>query len=66
MQTSAGFQNGKEVVIVEYDPSLISLSKLNEIAGNHKCIAVAGGSFRPDNTPKYHLSNSPYKNSAYD
>ena len=61
MQTSAGFQNGKEVVVVEYDPSLISLSKLNEIAGNHQCNTVAGGSFRPDDTPKYHLSNSQYK-----
>lgn len=61
IQTSAGFQNGKEVVVVDYDPSLISLAKLNEIAGNHQCHTVAGGSFKPDNTPKYHLSNSKYK-----
>lgn len=61
VKTSAGFQTGKEAVVVEYDPAIISLSKLNDVAGSHQCNAVSGGSFRPDNTPKYYLSNSKYK-----
>ena len=62
LKTSAGFQGGKEIVALEYDPALISLSKLNEIATQHQCAIVSRGAFRPDDTPKYYLSNSPYKN----
>jgi len=61
VKTSAGFQSGKEAVVVEYDPSLVSLSKLNEVADHHQCNAISGGSFKADNTPKYYLSNSKYK-----
>jgi hypothetical protein len=61
MKTSAGYQNGKEVVMVEYDPSIITTSKLNEIAGHHQCNALSGGSFRLDATPKYYLANSKYR-----
>ncbi len=61
IKTTAGFQGGKEVVTVEYDPSIISLSKLNEVAENHKCNVSATGTFREDDTPKYYLSNSKYK-----
>jgi len=62
LKTSAGYQGGKEIVAVEYDPALITLSKLNEIASNHQCAIATGSSFRADDTPKYYLSNSPYKN----
>jgi hypothetical protein len=61
VKTSAGFQTGKEAVVVEYDPALITISKLNEVAGHHQCNAVTGGNFKADNTPKYYLSNSKYK-----
>ena len=61
IKTSAGFQGGKEVVIVEYDPHLVAASKLHEIAENHKCNIVTSGTFRMDATPKYYLSNSKYK-----
>jgi len=61
IKTSAGFQTGKEAVVVEYDPTLISLSKLNEVADHHQCNAVSSGSFSADDTPKYYLSNSKYK-----
>ena len=61
IKTSAGFQNGKEVVKVEYDATVISLSQLNKIADQSTCKAESSGNFSPDNTPKYYLSNSNYK-----
>lgn len=61
IKTTAGFQGGKEVVVVEYDPAIISHSALDKIALNQKCTLSAGGSFRADTTPKYYLSNSRYK-----
>ncbi len=61
MKTSAGYEGGKESVIVEYDPHIISLSKLNEIADHHQCNIVSNGTFKADATPKYYLSNSKYK-----
>lgn len=61
IKTTAGYQDGKEVVTVEYNPSVITLKQLDEIAGQNKCSAMSAGSFRPDATPKYYLSNSKYK-----
>jgi len=61
VKTSAGFQGGKEAVVVEYDPAIVSLSKLNEVADHHQCNVVSGGNFKADVTPKYYLSNSKYK-----
>jgi hypothetical protein len=61
VKTSAGFQSGKESVIVEYDPAIISLSKLNEIADHHQCNVINNGTFKADVTPKYYLSNSKFK-----
>jgi len=61
VRTTAGFQNGKEVVTVVYDPAIISRRRLDEIAKSNRCLAETGGSFRPDKTPKYYLSNSVYK-----
>jgi hypothetical protein len=60
VRTTAGFQNGKEVVAVEYDPLVISRAQLDRIAKDSRCFAEAGGSFSPDKTPKYYLANSPY------
>lgn len=62
VRTTAGFQNGKEVVAVEYDPLVITREQLDRIAKDSRCFAEAGGSFTPDKTPKYYLSNSPYTN----
>ncbi|HUR31595.1 MAG TPA: VPGUxxT family thioredoxin-like (seleno)protein, type 2 [Saprospiraceae bacterium] len=61
MMTSAGFQNGKEVVKVDYDPSIITKTQLDKIASQSSCRTSASGSFSPDNTPKYYLSNSYYR-----
>lgn len=60
VKTTAGYQGGKEVVTVEYDPALISKAALDKIAQNQKCSVSAAGSFRPDSTPKYYLTNSKY------
>ena len=62
VKTTAGFESGKEVVAVEFNPSVITKSELDKIAQNQKCSVSAGGGFRPDATPKYYLSNSSYKN----
>jgi hypothetical protein len=62
VKTTAGFQNGKEVVIVEYDPQVISKAELDKVASGQSCRAEANGTFRPDSTPKYYLTNSKYKN----
>lgn len=61
IKTTAGFEGGKEVVAVEYNPSIISKSELDKIAQSQKCAVSTGGSFRADATPKYYLSNSEYK-----
>ena len=61
IKTSAGYQEGKEVVKVEYDPSVISKVQLDKISDQSSCKAVSSGSFRSDDTPKYYLSNSKYK-----
>jgi hypothetical protein len=61
VKTTAGFQGGKEVVTVEYDPTVIARSELDKIAQAQKCSVSSGGTFRPDDTPKYYLSNSRYK-----
>ena len=61
LKTTAGYQGGKEVVTVEYDPALISKASLDKIAQNQKCSVTSDGNFRPDATPKYYLSNSAYK-----
>lgn len=55
--TTAGWQNGREVVKVEYDPSIITISQLDQIAQRSSCKKAADGSFRTDQTPKYYLSN---------
>ena len=61
VKTTAGFQNGKEIVFVEYDPTIITKSQLDKIAQGQNCRAESNEAFRPDTTPKYYLSNSKYK-----
>ncbi len=61
IKTTAGFQGGKEVVVVEYDPLVISKEQLDNIALNQKCSVEPSGSIRADSTPKYYLSNSKYR-----
>ena len=39
-----GFEGGKEVVAVEYNPSIISKAELDKIAQSQKCAVSTGGS----------------------
>lgn len=61
IKTTAAWQAGKEVVIVEYDPAIITSTKLNEVAASNRCYYAGNGDFKPDSTPKYYLSKSKYR-----
>jgi hypothetical protein len=61
VKTTAAHQGGKEVVVVEYDPNIISAAKLNEVAQSNRCATATNGDFKPDSTPKYYLSKSKYR-----
>ncbi|MEL6987067.1 MAG: hypothetical protein AAGK97_04480, partial [Bacteroidota bacterium] len=51
-----------EVVEVIYDTEVIEGDELDAIAKENSCSAMAKpGKFTQDKTPKYYLSNSPYK-----
>jgi len=55
--TTAGWQNGKEVVEVEYNPAIISRTQLDKIAQQSKCKIALADEISADKTPKYYLSN---------
>lgn len=55
--TTAGWENGKEVVKVEFNPAIISKTQLDKIAEQLKCRNAGVSSFKIDDTPKYYLSN---------
>jgi hypothetical protein len=61
VKTTGGYQNGKEVVVVEYNPKILNGSTLDEIAKKQKCTPQYAGEFKTDATPKYYLSNSKYR-----
>jgi hypothetical protein len=62
IETAPGFQNGKEVVQVTFNPAVVSREKLEE-ATHPKGITVCqkNEGFRTDNEPKYYLSKTPYR-----
>ncbi|MDQ3015855.1 MAG: thioredoxin family protein [Bacteroidota bacterium] len=62
VKTTAGFQDGKEVVKVEYDPTIITKAQLDKSSTQLQCKTPASGSFRNDATPKYYLAHHAYKN----
>lgn len=62
IETSAGYQDGKEVVKVVFDPSRTSKTTLESQTmpqGIRQCSRNEG--FREDKEPKYYLSNSLWK-----
>lgn len=61
VKTTAAFQDGKEIVRVEYLPAVVSKNDLDKIASSNQCKALTNGNMRPDKTPKYYLSNSSYR-----
>lgn len=65
--TTAGWQDGKEVVQVVYDDRLISEEQLTQKGKQARCAdGQLDGSrgFRKDKDPKYYLKKSKYKNLA--
>ncbi len=62
IETEPGFQDGKEVVKVQFDPKVLSRESLEAIAkpkGISSCTRNEG--FRSDREPKYYLSHSDYR-----
>jgi hypothetical protein len=62
VSTTAGWQNGKEVVQVQYDPRVTSQGRLARPRngdGFETCSSNTG--FKTDKEPKYYLSKTPYR-----
>lgn len=62
VSTLPGFQNGREVVQVQFDPSVVdknTVKKMSASAGTTLCADNAG--FRPDKEPKYYLAQTHYR-----
>jgi len=62
--TTAGWQNGKEVVQVVYDDRMISEKQLTKKGQASRCadgIEEGSKGFRKDKDPKYYLKHSAYK-----
>ena len=65
--TTAGWQNGREVVKVIYDPSKITEKELTKKGKQSNCaddLFEGNKGFRKDKDPKYYLKNSEYKKLA--
>ncbi|MFN0215785.1 MAG: VPGUxxT family thioredoxin-like (seleno)protein, type 2 [Saprospiraceae bacterium] len=62
IETESGFQDGKEVVKVQFDPAVTSradLEKLTQPKSMTACAKKEG--FRPDREPKYYLAQTNYR-----
>lgn len=62
IETEPGFQDGHEVVKVQFDPSIVAKSTLEALThpkGINSCARNEG--FRSDRTPKYYLANTDYR-----
>lgn len=62
IETESGFQNGREVVKVQFDPSVTSradLAKQTQPKSIQACDKNDG--FRPDREPKYYLAQTLYR-----
>ncbi len=60
--TKAGWQDGREVVQIEYDPTVTNEARLSQVAQANRfeyCSNNTG--FRIDKEPKYYLSKSPWR-----
>lgn len=62
IETEPGFQDGREVVKVQFDPSKVSRADLENRTGPKGISACTRNEgFRSDRTPKYYLSNTEYR-----
>ncbi len=65
--TTAGLQNGREVVKVVYDPSKVTEKELTKKGKQSNCaddLFEGSNGFRKDKDPKYYLKNSEYRKLA--
>lgn len=65
--TTAGWQNGREVVKVVYDPSKVTEKELTKKGKQSNCaddLFEGSNGFRKDKDPKYYLKNSEYRKLA--
>ena len=65
--TTAGWQNGREVVKVVYDPSKVTEKELTKKGKQSNCaddLFEGSVGFRKDKDPKYYLKNSEYRKLA--
>lgn len=62
VETEPGYQDGHEVVKVQFNPAKVSKSELEELT-KPKGISTCNGNtaFRNDHQPKYYLSQTPYR-----
>jgi hypothetical protein len=62
VETEPGFQDGKEVVKVVFDPSKVTRAELEQKTTPKGITACAKNTgFRIDKTPKYYLANTPWQ-----
>jgi len=62
LNTEPGFKNGKEVVRVNYDSSIISEEELSNYASKASCkLMTKDGRYSKDKDPQYYLKHSDYK-----
>lgn len=61
IETEPGYQDGKEVVKVQFDTSVTSRSELEKLTQPQSITACAKNEgFRPDREPKYYLAQTDY------
>lgn len=62
IETEPGYQDGKEVVKVQFDPGVTSRSELEKLTQPKSITACAkNDGFRPDREPKYYLAQTGYR-----
>lgn len=62
IETESGYQDGKEVVKVQFDPSITSKADLEQKTKPKNMSACAKNEgFRPDHEPKYYLAQTNYR-----
>ena len=62
IETESGFQDGKEVVKVQFDPSVVSKADLTKQTQPKSMTACAKNEgFRADREPKYYLAQTDYR-----
>ena len=62
IETEPGYQDGKEVVKVQFDPSVTNRAELEKLTQPKNMTACAKNEgFRPDREPKYYMAQTDYR-----